>query len=174
MRPGSLDALRGIQTAIAEAIVPELQTVFAQDVAQVNNMLIESIAADWDSLVEDLQVDSSAVRALLEKAVSVLSPMVEGNELLSAHVTEIKGTLSPGSNVLRISELTSENDTLRGALERTLVALEDIAAGPGDASAMALREAVYAHLRTVSAAGWSFWDVSSFRERMTALKSEDK
>ena len=75
---------------------------------------------------------------------------------------------------LRISELTAESESLRAALEKVVEALEDIAAGSADAPAMALRRSIYAHLRTEAGAGWSFWDVASFRERMVALKSEHK
>ncbi len=175
MKPGSLESLRGIQVAIAEAIIPELQAAYAQDVAQVGTMLIESLAAEQDSLAEDLKADSTAVRDLLRRSVSVLSPLSKGNEQLVTLVREVEGTVNlPGSSSLRISELTSENDALRAALEHTLVTLEDMTAGPEQPEALALREAIYSHLRIGAAAGWSFWDVASFRERMAALRSEHK
>jgi hypothetical protein len=169
VRPGGLQSLRGIQAALADAIVPGLAEVYAQDVAQTTTMLVESLAADWDTAADDLRNDSDAVRSLLARAISLFSAG-KGNEQPAALVQEIEEAVArPPAASLRISDLAGDNDMLRGALERTLVALEDIAAGTADAKALELREAIYSHLRIGAAAGWSFWDVASFRERMARL-----
>jgi hypothetical protein len=174
MKPGALESLRGIQVALAEAITPSLGDVYSQDVAQTLTMLLESISAEWDSAAEDLQADNEAVRTLLDRASSVI-PLLDGKGSGQALAKQIEDAVSrPPSTSLLLSELAAENETLRGALESTLVALEDHAAGPASAEPMELREAIYSHLRVWSAAGWSFWDVASFRERMAAIHSRGR
>ena len=173
MKPGGIESLRGLQAALADSIIPELQAMYAQDVAQTIAMLIESIAADWDTAADDLKTGNAAVRGLLREAFSVFSRLEAGNEQAGTLVKQVEEAVAlPPAASLRISELTSESEQLRATLERVLVALEDIAAGPEDHPAMALRESIYSHLRIGAAAGWSFWDVASFRERMARLKSE--
>ena len=68
MRPGSLESLRGVQTALAESIVPQLASAYGQDIAGTLQMLLESLAAEWDSLVEDLSEDNRRMRELLAGA----------------------------------------------------------------------------------------------------------
>jgi hypothetical protein len=174
VKPGGVESLRGIQAALADALVPELTSAYAQDAAQTLTMLLESLAAGWDTAVEDLVSANSAVRALLSQAVQVFAAN-EGNEPAASLVKMCEDAIAvPPAATLRISALTAESEALRAALEHVLVALEDIAAGSADAPAMALRRSIYAHLRTEAGAGWSFWDVASFRERMVALRSEHK
>jgi hypothetical protein len=154
--------------------MPELSSLYTQDAAQTLAMLLESLAADWDTAVEDLVSANTAVRDLLTQTISVLAPG-EGNEPATAFVKQCEDAIGvPPAASLRISELTAESESLRAALEQVVEALEDIAAGSADAPAMALRRSIYAHLRTEAGAGWSFWDVASFRERMVTLKSEHK
>ena len=173
MRPGTLESLRGVQAAIADTILPELQAVYAQDVASMSQMLIESIASEWDSLAEDLHADSLRMRELLAAAIDSLRPFAGGNETIASIVRQIEELSgSPGAPSLRISDLTAENDRLRGLLERLIVALEDLQLDPRYGALMGLRSAIYGHLRRVAAGGWSFWDMASFRERMAALKSD--
>jgi hypothetical protein len=173
LKPGDLQSLRGVQAAIAETLVPELQSAFAQDAAQTLNMLLESLAGSLDSAVEDLVTNNKAVRGLLTEAARVFSTAADGNEQAAAIVRKCEEAIAvrPASRLL-VSELTAESEALRGALEQVLVALEDIAAGSADAPAMALRRSIYTHLKTEAAAGWSFWDIASFREKMAALKSD--
>jgi len=174
VKPGGLDSLRGIQAALTDALVPELTSAYAQDAAQTLTMLLESLATGWDTAVEDLVSANAAVRDLLSQAVRVFASN-EGNEPAASLVKMFEDAIAvPPAASLRISELTAESESLRAALEKVVEALEDIAAGSADAPAMALRRSIYAHLRTEAGAGWSFWDVASFRERMVALKSEHK
>ena len=175
MKPDGVASLRGVQAAIADVLMPELHSAHAQDAAQTLTMLLESLAAGWDTAVEDLVSGNREVRRLLAEAVAVFSALGGGNEPAAALVKQCEDAISfaPASS-LRISELTAESESLRGPLERVLAALEDIAAGSADAPALALRRSIYAHLRTEAGAGWSFWDVASFRERMATLKSEHK
>ncbi len=175
MKPGGLASLRGIQVAIADALVPEMSSAYVQDVAQTLTMLLESLAAGWDTAAEDLASGNREVRLLLVEAVAVFSLPTNRNEPAALLVKQCEDAISvaPAAS-LRISELTAESESLRAPLENVLVALEDIAAGPAGAPAMTLRRSIYAHLRTEAGAGWSFWDLTSFRERMAALKSEHK
>jgi hypothetical protein len=135
-------------------------------------MLIESIASEWDTLVEELTEDNRRMRELLAGARAELSPFIEGNESLAALVHSIEEPDGgQGVSPLRVSTLTAENEDLRGKLERLIVFLEDAEPDARLAALMALRAKVYRHLRWVATAGWSFWDAVSFRERMASLKS---
>jgi hypothetical protein len=174
VKPGDFASLRGIQAALADALVPELTSAYAQDAAQTLTMLLESLAAGWDTAVEDLVTANAAIRGLLSQAVPVFASN-DGNEPAASLVTICEDAIAvPPAASLRISELTAESESLRVVLEKVVEALEDIAAGSDDARALALRRSIYAHLRIEAGAGWSFWDVASFRERMVALKSEHK
>ena len=173
MRPGCLESLRGVQAAIAEAILSEPASAYAQEMAGTLQMLIESIAAEWDGKAQELNEDNSRMSELLAGALPDLRPFAKGNESVSALVREIEESVTDsGVASLSIAVLTAENDRLRGQLERLTVTLEDAAPDPRYAPLMGLRTAVYGHLRRVAASGWSFWDVASFRERMAALKSD--
>ena len=52
MRPNGVESIRAVQSALAEVIAPELTSPFAQDAAQTLQMLLESLAADWDSAAD--------------------------------------------------------------------------------------------------------------------------
>jgi hypothetical protein len=72
---------------------------------------------------------------------------------------------------LSVSALSAENKGLMSALEASLEALEDRHA-EGDDGAGRAREEAYGFLREMSVRGWSFFDVSSFRERMVKVRAE--
>ena len=173
MKPGGLQSLRGIQPVLAE-LMPGLQSLYAQDAVQTSTMLVESLAAEWDVAADELRTGNLAVRDLLGEALSIFTGR-SGNEPAGGLVKQVEEAVAaPPATSVRISDLTAESEVLRAALEAVVMALEDIAAGPADAQAMVLREAIYSHLRVEAGAGWSFWDVASFRERMATLKSEHK
>ena len=54
MRPKGIESIRAIQSALAEVIAPALISPFAQDAAQTLQMLLESLAAEWDSAADQL------------------------------------------------------------------------------------------------------------------------
>lgn len=173
MRPTALESLRGLQAALVEAISPELSSMYAQDVTQTMQMLLESLAGETDRAAEDLRSDNQTVAALLSDAKSAIEVLPERNEQLSLLVPEIESVLAePADGSLTISALTARNDRLCSTLERLLVALEDMAQAPETHTLMLARAAIYTHLRQVAVRGWSFWDVSSFRERMARARAE--
>jgi hypothetical protein len=143
VKPDGIASLRGIQAALADALVPELTSAYTQDAAQTLTMLLESLAAEWDTAVEDLVSGNREVRRLLAEAVTVFSPPTNGNEQAAALVKQCEDAIAVApAPSLRISTLAAEGERLRAALEKVLVALEDIAAGPVDAPAMALRRSI--------------------------------
>ncbi len=173
MRPSAIESLRGVQAALATVILPELQTMFAQDSAQTLQMLIESIAGEWDTTAEDLRRDNLALQEMLDQAQRALSALPKGNESAASVVKEIDGALAaPADDSVALSALSARNARLRAALEALLVFLEDAAGAPGAEPLMALRRSAYEHLREVALRGWSFWDMMSFRERMASARAE--
>ena len=99
----------------------------------------------------------------------------DSNETFAAAVSEIEQRLSEEvGDSISVSALSSRNFALRGTLDQTLMALEDATAEPASAAITTVRGDIYAHLRDVATRGWSFWDVSSFRGRMTAVRAAAK
>ncbi len=172
MKPNAIESLLGLQAALIETIVPELQTMFAQDTANVLQMLIESVAGEWDTAAEDARRDNTTMVTLLGLARDAIGSLPERNEELASLVSEIRETLAepePGSIVL--SALGARRTRLSGVLERTVCALEDRAADAEFAALLPVRTAIYDHLREVSMRGWAFWDMASFREMITRLRA---
>ncbi|TMB86558.1 MAG: hypothetical protein E6J45_13700 [Chloroflexi bacterium] len=176
MRPNPDEVLAGIQAALAETLVPELTTAYAQEVAGTVQMLLQSLAAEWDTAADDLRRDNQRLRDLLGQGATVLSQSDAGNENIASLVKDIESALArPPSEDLRVSALRAENEELRRFVERMAVLIEDLLAdGPSKAGAEVseLRAAVYGHLRDVAARGWSFWDLAGFREYMSRLRAE--
>lgn len=174
MRPTFLESLRAIQAALAERIVPELDSAFAQDAAQTLQMLVESLAAEWDAAVHDLHQDNAALEALLSSARKAIVSLPQRNILAAATVSEIEAALAGETPVsLTYSAQYARNIRLRGALEKVLVAFEDVAEEDGFDAVAAVRADIYSHLRHVALRGWSFFDISSFRERVAAARRGD-
>lgn len=172
MRPTGLETIRAVQAALAEIIAPELSSAFAQDAAATLQMLLESLAGDWDTAAEDLRRDNEALVALLSASRDALKGALPGNKTLASIVSDIENRPQEiQDDSLTISSLAARNDALMGLLERILVAFEDLTGQSGYERVDGMRRDIYAHLRHVATRGWSFWDVSSFRERMVAVRS---
>jgi hypothetical protein len=172
MKPNGLESLRAIQVAITEALAPEITSLFAQEAAQAVSMMAESLAAEWDTAVDDLTRDNAELRRILGNAVDALREPAGSNDTAAAIVKEIEGALAlPGAATLTLSALTEENDSLLSALASLLEYVEDIQGQP-DAKVMdAVRTEAYRHLKVLAVRGWSFFDVSGFRERMARARS---
>src|SRR5438445_10267634 len=157
MRPTGIESLRGIQLAIAEALVPELQTAHAQDVAQTLQMLIESLASEWDTAADDLRSDGGAMRRLLGALADGARTAAAGNERLASLVDQIGEALAvPAPGSLALSALRAENERLGPVLEAAVVFLEDLSLDPRYEPLTKHRAAIYGHLREKAARGWSF------------------
>jgi len=172
MRPTGLESIRAVQSALAEIIVPELTSAFAQDSAQTLQLLLESLAGEWDAAADRLRRDNETLAGLLSVSRDAFIGSSARNEKLAAIVTEIGSRQrEDADDSLLLSRLASHNNALLATLEHILVALEDLTGEPGYEEIEDVRHQIYAHLRSVAASGWSFWDVSSFRERMIAAHS---
>jgi hypothetical protein len=172
MRPDAVESLRAIQGAVNEVLMPELQTPFAQEAAQAIAMLGESLAAEWDTAVEDLLADNSTIRQILVTARDELAAL-NSNDSAAEVVKVIEAAL--GSEVggrLTVSALNTENGTLRSALATLLELLEDMQREQGYEQLASSRAAAYRHLRQEAVRGWSFFDVSGFRERIVQARAE--
>ena len=166
MRPNAVESLRTIQTALAEHLAPELTSVYALDMVQTLNMLLESLANEWDTAAEDLRRENETLRGLLSSA-----PGAAGNVLAAEIVREVEDALrTAATGAVTISGLAAENQRLRAALERLLVGLEAEHSRLGE-PALSLRRDIYAHLRDVALRGWSVWDMMSFREKMAQIRA---
>jgi hypothetical protein len=172
VRPTGLESIRAVQAAVAEIIIPELTSPFAQDAAGTVQMLLESIAGEWDTVAEDFRNDNEALCAVLSESRDVIERSVGRNENLASIVSEIESRLhEEEDSSLTLTNLASRNDSLKAALERILVAFDDLSGEAEFDEIDAVRRNIFAHLRDVATRGWSFWDVSSFRGRMAAVRS---
>jgi hypothetical protein len=175
MRPDGVESIRAVQSALAEVIAPELTSPFAQDAAQVLQMLLESLAADWDSAPDRLRRDNERLAGLLESSRDAMKSASDGNETFAGGVSEIEQRLSEvATDSTTLWSLSTRNDMLRGTLDLALMALEEATAEAAPAAITSIRADIYSHLRDVATRGWSFWDVSSFRGRMTAIRAAAK
>jgi hypothetical protein len=167
VKPDGIESLRAIQAAVAEVLVPELRTAFAEEAAGAVSMMVESLVAEWDTAAEMLVRDNEALRRILADGREALQSVPDGNGRAASLVREIDGELrSGGGGSLAISALTAENNRLRERLASFLELAEDTAGGQGWADLRPVRDRAYRHLRQVSLGGWSFFDVSGFREKM--------
>ena len=172
MRPNGIESIRAIQSALAEVIAPELTLPFAQDTAQTLQMLLESLANEWDTTAQRLRRDNHILAGLLAESRNAINGAVYGNESFVALVSEIEQRLSEDrADSIEIAALSSRNDALLRTLEQTLMAFEDMTGEQASEGITSARGAIYGHLRDVATRGWSFWDVSSFRGRMTAIRA---
>ena len=172
MRPSGIESIRAIQSALADVIAPELTSPFAQDAVQTLQMLLESLAADEESAADQLRRDNKTLAELLMSSREAMKLAADGNESFSAAVSEIEQRLSEDvADSIAISALSFRNNALRGTLEQTLMAFEDITGEQTSAGITSVRGDIYGHLRDVAARGWSFWDVSSFRGKMTEIRA---
>lgn len=172
MRPNGIESIRAIQSALAEVIAPALTSPFVQDAAQTLQMLLESLAAEWDTTAELLRRDNEILVRLLAESRNALKGEPHGNETFAVVVSEIEQRLSEEvGDSIAVSTLSARNDALRGTLEQTLMAFEDVTGEPASAAITSVRGDIYGHLRDVASHGWSFWDVSSFRGRMTPIRA---
>ncbi len=173
MRPTPGESLRAIQSAIAEQLTPELSSLFAEEAASAATMLAESLFAEWDTLAEDLRADNARLRKILGSARDALSRVNRSNELAAALVNKIDGVLAQaGDDRLTVSSLGAENDRLSEALAELLELIEDKDGEPGFEGLAPVRAEVYLHLRRVAVRGWSYFDISGFRERIIKARAE--
>lgn len=140
---------------------------------QTIQMLLESLANDWDSTAEALYDDNHTLRALLIQSANAIKALPQRNERLTMLAPEIENAFTePSDDSLVLSVLAARNQQLRATLETVLIVLEDLADEAGYEALMPVRRQIYEHLREIAVRGWSFWDLSSFRERMARLTSE--
>jgi hypothetical protein len=171
VRPTSIESLRAAQAALAEVIAPELTSAFTLDTSQTLQMLLESLAAEWDTAAETLSSDNETLCSLLSAAAEALRSVSGRNERVAAIVPEIENHLrDDGRTSFVLSDLTSRNDSLRATLETVIVGFEEMTGTPGCQDIDSVRIRMYRHLRNAATRGWSFWDVSSFRGRMGAAR----
>jgi len=167
MRPDGLEAIRAVQTGLAEVIVPELQSPFAQDTAQMLSMLLESIAGEWDGRVADLRRDNETVTAILSHLREAVGSGDRNVDAFAAVVEAIDDVLSEvGDEPVLVTDLAARNRQLNGVLEPALQRIEDVFDEAGHEALGPIRAEIYRHLRDVAGRGWSFWDMASFREYM--------
>lgn len=171
MRPTAVESLNALRAALAEVLVPELTSPFAQDTASTLQMLIESLSAEWDTAAEDLHRDNETLVHLLTNARVIFDS--DSNAESATLVRMIDEALTaPEAESLAISALSARNTVLRAALEQALVNIEDRIDYESPTDLAGLRAGIYEHLRDVAGRGWSFWDVASFREYMNRYQTE--
>jgi hypothetical protein len=171
MRPDGVESIRAVQAALAVVIAPELKTPFAQDATQTLQMLLESMAGEWDTAAQDLRDDNEALVGLLDISRKACESLPNRNERMTSAVSQIERVRDDGGGSIAISALAARNRVLREALEQTLMAFEDEVAETGTGAIASARSRIYQHLRKVASRGWSFWDVASFRGKMTEIRA---
>jgi len=162
VRPTPAESLRAIQGAVAEQLTPELSSLFAMEASTAITMLSESLIAEADTLAEDLLADNARLREVLTLASG-------SNGIDATLVSQIDGVLQEaGERRLAISSLSADNDRLSEVLAQILEAIE----ASDEEALLPVRRAAYRHLRRVACRGWSYFDVSGFRQRIIEARAE--
>jgi hypothetical protein len=164
MRPTAAESLRAIQGAVAEQLVPEISSLFAIEATTAITMLCESLAAEEDTLAEDLLADNARLREVLSSARDAL----QRNGIGATLVSQIDGVLhEDGDRRIAISVLSENNGRLSESLAQLMELIEE-----RDESFAQVRRAAYHHLRRVAVRGWCYFDVSGFRQRIIEARAE--
>ena len=167
MRPNGVESIRGIQAALTEVVSPEVQSEFTRNVLQTIQMLLESLAGEWDTAAEDLHKDNRKLADLLLLSAQAIRALPHSNDQLTSIVDEVEDVVSgEEQQSLVVSTMTATNNQLLATLERVLAVFGDGIDDAEYAGLAPVRRAIYQHLREVAVRGWSFWDAASFRERM--------
>ncbi|MEX1254427.1 MAG: hypothetical protein WEE64_08805 [Dehalococcoidia bacterium] len=135
MRPNGQEVLRGVQSALATYILPEVQTAYARTELMAMLALLGMTAEEWDGAAQRLVDDNTALRALARRAADVVDD--------EALVSDLRALAGQHETSVRISELSSANAALREALSRLAPLLE----GAEAPALRDLRAALIEHLR---------------------------
>ena len=174
MRPNAVEIIRGLQTNLMSEISPEVKSAYGQEQVQMTLFLLENLAQEWDTQVENLVHDNREMRGIFRQAAAAIAALPraqqprELRELASSLRAAARGR-DEGS--LAVSAVAKRNEELGRLLERLAVVCEDAVGDSGLEPLMPVRQRIYAHLREVSSRGWSVWDTVSFRERMVAVQA---
>jgi hypothetical protein len=113
------------------------------------------------------------LRGILATGRDALKSIDRSNEVTAALVNKVDGVLAQaGDDRLAISSLGAENDRLNDALAGLLELIEDTDGEPGFEKLAPVRAQAYRHLRRVAVRGWSYFDISGFRERIIKARAE--
>jgi len=136
MRPDVPIVLNGIASTLAMKVLPEARSPFGQQTIGLASQLCFMIAQEFDRAAARLVEEDSAMLAIFERALPMIS---EGD--LREQLARALGTV-PGGD-LRISALQAENDGLRTLLIDLHAAVEAL----DTPEAETLRELIWDELR---------------------------
>src|SRR2546422_10566470 len=90
MRANGVESIRGIQAALMEGVAPEIQSEFAQSVMQTIQMLLESLAGEWDAAAQDLHRDNRTLLVLVSQSARAIAALPQSTNQLAQFVPEIE------------------------------------------------------------------------------------
>ena len=137
MRPNGEELLRGVQSSLTTYVLPELQTAYARTELMLVQALLGILASEWDSGAQRLVDDNAALRDLALRGAEALDSAAAA---LAGELRSLAGETDPS---LRLSDLSTANGRLRGAIGSLGVLLE----GADTPALGELRAAVIEHLR---------------------------
>jgi len=123
MRPQLPEIVSGLSAVLAKGILPEIGSAWAQSQIRFTQMLLDAMAAEWDTAVENLVRENEALRRFCSYAASCAGE--DGNNAdLSMHAATLRGaSRAPAETSLHISVLSQQNDELWRAVEPLLALL---------------------------------------------------
>jgi len=143
MRPNGEELLRGVQSALATYVLPEVQSAHAQLELVLAQALLGIAAAEWDGAAQRLVEENTALRGLARRGAEVLGAAGAVGPEAAALADELRSLADETDRSVRLSDLSAAYGRLRAALGRFCVL-----AGRADAPAVReARAAVIAELR---------------------------
>ena len=144
MRPNGEELLRGVQSALATYVLPEVQSAHAQLELVLAQALLGIAAAEWDGAAQRLVEENAALRELARRGGAVLVAAADavGPEA-AALADELRSLADETDRSVRLSDLSTANMRLREAFARLCIQAE----GSETPALRELRRAVMEHLR---------------------------
>ena len=145
MRPYPDELLRAIQAGVGAHLAPEVQSTYGRAQFGFAMLLFTIAQRDYDSAVPDLIADNQHLRDILAETADALAA------IKSDTATELRraiAALEPPITSLRLSDLRTENATLRTALANAAPLIEPAADDAALAPLRNVRMKVFAYLKS--------------------------
>ena len=153
MRPTPVEVIRGLQTALATIVLPEVRPRYAQAQVIYTAMILDMLVREWEEGAQVFIDDNRGMRELLDRGSDLLKRLGEetGDAELASLADNLRTDGGGGESSYRPADLMAETNRLRERLT-TLGELCDRAREePRLAPLLPLWNDICAHLGSIAA-----------------------
>jgi hypothetical protein len=153
VQPSNVEILRAVVANLEEVIIPELKTSHAKSAGACARMLLNLVGNRLEREGPLLCEDSAEKRAVLAELATTIdrTPAAASRASLAALAADVREHLAamPHTDTyIGIEELTGENDSLQGLIERAVTALYEQRDHLGADTYSALSQPIRTQLRS--------------------------